>query len=506
MKEGKSVAKSTALLMLGTILSKVLGFLRELVVAYQFGAGSISDAFLLTNGIPSMIFVSLATAISINYIPFFLRLEDKKKQNEFTANIINICFTIMVVGCLGVLVFPRTVLWVFASGLPETTEQYAITMLRIVVFSIIPIILSNILQAYSQANNNFKSTALFGIVVNIVMIGMTMISHESTYYLLSVGTVLANFVGMLIVAWEVRKSGFKYYPIFRIKDENIKAMVLLTLPLMLEDLASNMSLLVDRNLASYLQPGVISGLSYAGTLGNIASTMIASSIITATFPLYSRLIASHDMEQFAIKFKKYGQYLCYILAPISIFIFFKAKDIVIFIFERGAFDGAASEIVWESMACYAIGVLPMGIQSYLIRGFYALQNTKTPVKVKVFSLFCNIGLNLLLVGQWKHMGIAVSTSISYIIAYILLIYILERRYKIGIIRKLNLEILHSIIISVFSIFVINGIFENWVSKERVFLKLSIEGIAFVMIYLLILLNMRKPVKEELKNLLEKRKR
>ena len=210
MNRKTSIENIAMILALATIISKILGLMRELVVAYRFGAGSITDAFVLTNGIPSMIFVSIGTAININYIPYYQKLKDKEEQNQFTSNLLNIIIVILLVGCLFVNIFPKFVLNIFAVGLPDETKHYAVVMLRIVMFSIIPIIVAHLFQAYSQANGQFITTALFGIVTNVVIIITTFLSTEKNYWFLSVGTIMANAAGMIMIVWGTGKIGFQY--------------------------------------------------------------------------------------------------------------------------------------------------------------------------------------------------------------------------------------------------------------------------------------------------------
>lgn len=498
-----SVGKAAVLLMVGTILSKVLGLLRELSVAYKFGAGSISDAFVLTNGIPTMLFSAIGVAIGINFIPCITRIETNEGQNRFTSNLLNLIVAILLTGCILICIIPNIVLKIFASGLGGETEQYAITMLRIVAFSIIPIVLTYLFQAYNQAKGEFVTTAIQGVVMNIIVIGFTFISNDSTFYLLSIGTIVANTAGMILTFLGARKSGYRYFRVFNPRDPEIRTLVLLTLPLLVENIASNLSLLVDRNLASYLDSGTITGLSYAGYLGDIASTMIASAIITATFPMFSKLLAGNEKGIFNEQFEKYAATISYLLAPISVFLIVNSTEIVTFIFEHGAFNNSATKIVSESMICYAVGVLPMGLQSYLIRGFYAMQDTKTPVKIKVFALICNISLNLITVRFLQHKGIALSTSISYIIAYFLLANSLKKRHGVGSVRKITIEAGISIVISTISGGILY-IFDRLMQIESLTIKFLTGGIVFVGIYILSMYIIRKEKIIEIINIIKKR--
>lgn len=503
MNKKKSIGNITIILAVGTIVSKILGFIRELMVAYKFGAGSITDAFVLTNGIPSMVFVSIGTAIGINYIPYYQKLKTKNEQDRFSSNLLNIVIVILLSGCLIVNVCPRFVLKIFATGLPGETERYAVVMLRIVMFSIVPIIVAHLFQAYSQANGQFITTAVYGIVTNIVIIITTFLSTEKNYWLLSVGTIIANTAGMIMVLLGVRKSGFQYFFVFEPLNQQIKKLVILTLPLIAEDLASSLSLLVDRNLASFLDSGTISGLSYAGTLGNIAGTMVSGSLTTATFPTFSKLLSDGDVDRFEESFQKYADVMLFLICPIGMVMIFHARDIVVFVFEHGVFDSQASRIVWESMICYGIGIIPLGMQTYLIRVFYALQNTKTPVKIKVFALMCNIMLNLAFVRKWRHIGIAMSTSISFMIAYILLAYFLRKKYGLTSVKSITRGMVSGILLSIIPGILSFGLFYSWIPANNLFLKLVLEFSVFFACYIMIeWIANRKVIKEILSILIK----
>lgn len=503
MQISNSVANASFVLIIGAILSKVLGFGRELLVAYKFGAGSISDAFILTNAIPSILFVTFATAININYIPYYHRLKTQEEKNRFTSNLMNLCLVSLFIGCLIVCFCSRKVLKIFAAGFPADTEYYAVIMLRIVVFSIIPIILSYLFQAYLQANKMFVSTALYGVVINVVVIAATILATKDTHYILSIGTLVSHFVGLFLILYFVKqKTSFHYEPYINPKDDLIKGIVLLTLPLMLENFASSMSLLVGRNLASFLDKGTISGLSYAGTIGNIASTMIATSIMTSTFPLFSQLIAENRKEEFVLQFIKYASVISYILAPLSLFMMVNALDIVVLIFEHGAFSRSSTIIVRECLVCYTVGVLPMALQTYLIRGFYAMQDTRTPVKIKVFALFLNIALNLATVKFFAHKGIALSTSISYLVAYFLLLNALKHKHDLQSIDEITREALSSLTIAIVPAVLCYGLFRFFLAIDNLLLKIVFEGFIFFGLFMLMLSIFKKSVFKEVLKLVK----
>ncbi|MBR3376592.1 MAG: murein biosynthesis integral membrane protein MurJ [Mogibacterium sp.] len=481
MGEKTSIAHATIILMIGTVISKLLGFFREIIVAYQFGAGSISDAFLLTNSIPTLLFGSVATVVGISYIPYCQSIDNKEKIDYFTSNLLNIILVFLFAGCICVNVFPEIFIKIFGGGLNAETHDFAVAMLRIVVFSIIPIIVSHYFQAYSQINGQFQTTALFGIVTNIIIIAFTVISRDQTYYLLSLGVVIANSAGMLLALYGIKKLDYKYSFVLNIHDKDIKAIIILTIPLLIENIAYSLSLLVDRSLASYLDSGTISGLSYAGTIGNIASAMVIGSIITAVYPTLSRIVAK-ERESLDFNLVKYSKGIIFILCPLSFILVFCAKDISTFIFYHGAFSNSSLSVVWESLICYAVGVVPAGLQTYLIRCYYALKDTKTPVFIQVFALLCNITLNLLSVKYLKHMGIALSTSISYLIALIILAIMLKRKHKVDCMKRMAVITLCGVASALIAGISSFGVIQL-LDTEALIIRLIIETTVFSVVYI-----------------------
>ena len=414
--------KSAVILFLCTILSKILGFLRELVVAYKFGAGSISDAFVTTNRVPTILFSALSVAIGINFIPVIMGISESKKQDKFASNLINVSIILMLAGIALMICFPDVILTIFAGGLNQEAHGYAVVMLTITAFSIIPIVLSQIFQSYLQTKNRFASTGLTGIVCNVVVILFTLVASENTYQLLSVGTLISNLVMMVILIIELRYTGFRYSPVVNLKDENIKLMVILTAPLVIETLTSELNAVVDSNMASRLASGTITSLSYANNLVKMAHVMIATTIITIVFPKFSKFFSQHNIAELKKQFVYYGDVLSVALTPISLLMIVLAEPIVEFLFLRGSFDQEAAVVTGQSMIWYAIGIFPLGMKSYVIRMYYALKDTKTPSKYAVIALAINIILNFVFITPLEHIGLALSTSIASTISYLLLVW------------------------------------------------------------------------------------
>lgn len=482
--------RSAAILFLCTILSKILGFLRELVVAYKFGAGSISDAFVTTNRVPTILFSALSVAIGINFIPVIMGISEPKKQDKFASNLINVSLILMLAGIALMLCFPDVVLMIFASGLNQEAHSYAVVMLTITAFSIIPIVLSQIFQSYLQTKNRFASTGLTGVVCNVVVILFSLVASEDTYQLLSVGTLVSNLVMMVILIIELKFIGFRYSPVVNLKDDNLKLLVILTAPLVIETLTSELNAVVDTNMASRLASGTITSLSYANNLVKMAHVMIATTIITVVFPKFSKFFSERNLIELKKQFIYYGDVLSVALIPISVLMIVLAEPIVEFLFLRGSFDREAAVITGQSMIWYAIGIFPLGMKSYVIRMYYALKDTKTPTKYAVIALVINIILNFIFITPLKHIGLALSTSIASTISYLLLVWKLAPILSFNFFEQAVKRIIKILIASVVPGIVIYLLYSIFLNDLPSLMVLIVLGSLYAVLYGLILCAMR----------------
>ena len=504
MQHRERILYATLLLISGTCFSKVLGFGRELLFIHRFGASAVSDAFLLTNGIPTIFFASFAIAINVNFIPLYMGMKTEEERSNFTSNLFSLCSLFSFIVCLFISFFPQQVLGLFASSLPDETFYYAVTMLRIVAISAIPVVLERLFQAYLQANGYFASTALTGIVSNLILLASVGLATKDTFFLLSGGVVCAQTVVMFMMLVNAKQVGFKYLKKLDYKDPAIKSMLVLTLPLIIGQLAGDMSLLVDRNLATRVGTGVLSGLSYAELLATAFSSVVMNAMTTATFPTFSKLAAKDTMDEFTENFRKYLRLLCYVLCPISIFMVVFASDVVSCILEHGSLQPSAAIIITDCTICYSIGIIPLGIRHYLIRGFYSLCDTKTPEYISVFSLLCNIGLSVWSVEVYEHVGIALSTSISHVIACILLEFWLYRK-----ISSSNASLLYFDIIQIVAISSIPAVAIYWFSHVHLFIdsvlyRLLLEGVLYFISYVGLLFILRRSLFNQILLVMRKR--
>ncbi|RNF41152.1 murein biosynthesis integral membrane protein MurJ [Planococcus salinus] len=425
--------KAVILIMVLTIFSKFIGFFRDVTLAYFYGASGISDAYLISLTIPTVIFGFVATGISTGYIPMYSRIEEKygeQNSKDYTNNLLNIlwalCTVIVVLG----LIFTQPLVRIFASGFEGDILQLAVTFTRISIVGIYFTMTIRILSGYLNMKKYYVVPTLIGLPLNIVLILSIIASSKFDLVLmLAIGNVVAIIIQFLILLFFAYRKGFKYQFIFKPKDEHIKNMLILAIPVIIGSSVNQINKLVDRTLASQISIGGISALNYANTLNLFVQGVFVVSISTVMYPLISKMASKGNMEGLKRSVSQAINGINLLVIPATVGALFFAEPIVALLFGRGAFDESDVALTASAFFFYSIGMIGYGLREVLSRAFYSLQDTRTPMINAAIAMVLNIILNFILSRYLGIGGLALATSISAIFGTLLL-YISLRK-KIG---------------------------------------------------------------------------
>lgn len=424
--------KTAILLMLITMVSKLLGFGREIILSYFYGASNISDAYLISLTITMVVFNFIGTGISTGYIPMYSMIEQKlgkQKGNRFTNNLVNIVLCICTIVIFFGFAFTGCIVKVFASGFTGETLTLAIKFTRISLFGIYFTCLIYIFTGFLQVKDNYVLPSLIGLPFNLLIILSIFISSKSNILILSIGSVIASVSQLLLLIPFIYRKGYEYKFVLDIKDEHIKNMVSIVLPVIIGVAVNEINVLIDRNLASTIAVGGISALSYANKLIWFIQGLFVTSIVTVMYPMISKMAAEKNLKGMMKIVSEAINLVNILIIPATIGAMLFAEPIVKLLFGRGAFDVQAISMTSEVLFFYSIGMIGYGLREVLSRGFYSLQDTKTPMINGIIAVVLNIILNLLLSKYMGVSGLALATSISAIICTCLLFISLRR--KIG---------------------------------------------------------------------------
>jgi len=429
-RSDKLMKKTMITLMIFTILTKVLGFFRDIVLSYYYGVSNISDAYIIAITIPSVIFSLIGIGIATSYIPIYTdieKMQGKSAANSFSNNLINVCLLSGTLLIFIVLMSPETLVRIFASGFDDETMSLAVSFTRVTIFSINISILIYIIKGYLNANNSFNAPAVMSIPLNLVIILSIFLSSRYNILLLPFGNLLAMFFQFLFVLYFAFKSGYRYKPIVDFKNPYLKKILLLSVPVILGTSVSDINVIIDRTLASNLVTGGIAALDYSDKVNVLVQGIFVISISTVLFPRMSKMISEDDTVGFVDLISEAIIMLSFFIIPATFVFLFFSRPIVGLLFGRGAFDAEAITLTANLLFFYTFGMIGIALREIFSKAFYAMQDTKTPMINASIGMVINITLNLILSRIMGISGLALATSIASILTAVFLGMKLRKR-------------------------------------------------------------------------------
>ena len=425
------IAKSTIFIMLATIISKILGFAKEIILASTYGASMYSDAYIVSANIPQVIFSSIGVALSTIFIPLYLDIKinsSEDEANKFTNNIFNIVIIMCTLLSLFGVIFTKDLIKLFAIGFRGETLKIAIDFTRILMLGLVFTGMSYILTSYLQIKNNFIIPALINVPRNIIIILSMLLSIKYGPYIMVWGTLLGVISEFIFQIPFSTKIGYKYKSYINLKEKYIKKIILLLGPVLIGVAVNQINNMIDRTLASTLGEGAISALNYSHKLIAFIMALFITSIATVIYPMLAELSSKSNAIKFSNTITKSINMVIILILPISIGAIVLCRPIVQILFERGEFDNIATSMTAIALSMYSLGMVAFGLREVLNKVFYSLKDTKTPMINGIISMIINIILNII-IKQFKLGGLAIATSISALICNILLFTSLSK--KIG---------------------------------------------------------------------------
>ena len=496
----KSLVKNSMLVIGIVVLSKMIGFFREIILAYFYGASSTTDAYVIVTSMYALFFSAISVSITTTYIQKISKISVEKQRNIITSKLL--IFTAGMVLLISVILcmVPNTVIKLFAYNLNDDAIKITINLMSIMLpFSFITT-LQYILSAYMQSKNIFWFSGVALIVSNIFIILGIVLSGEN-YAILAIGNIVGTIICALLALIFAVKIGyrFKWNKSF---NEAIKDIFILGLPIFLGQLVQQFNVVVDKNFASGLGEGVISSINYANKVNTLFITLFVISITTVLFPSLSKLSIENKT-----KFKDISVQTAKIVSmfalPVAISIFLLSKDIIQLLFMRGEFNADNVKVTSDILMIYSLGIPALSLNEIVNKQFYALGDMKTPVKASVATLILNISLNFILVKSLGYIGLAISTTISVTLLFILLNYQFDKKYNINIIVENKSKFLKILLSSVI-MFVVVAITKSLTTNLNSLFVISVCGIVGVITYFGILLLLKDNDVMQIKNFKIKR--
>lgn len=410
--------RAATIIMVANVASKLLGFLREMVIAGEFGAGMGSDAYFMAQSIPMLFFASIGSALATTFIPLYTEYKANGGKNEadrFANQIMNLVLIVSIIlTVIGILLSPWIVR-IIAPGFTGERFGLTVTLSRILFPLIIFVGLANVATGILQSNESFTAPAMVGISYNIIIIVLTIVLADNIgIYGLAISTVLATVSQYCIQVPSMRSIGYRPRYSFDFSHPGIKRLGVMIIPVLMGVAVNQLNTLVDRMLASGLPEGSVSALNYANRLNGFVMGIFVLSIATVVYPELSNLGSNNKMDEFKSSIATSLNMIFLIVFPVIAGTVLLRTEAVRLVFERGAFDAVATDMTSIALLFYSFGMAGAAAREILARAFYSLKDTMTPMYNGIYAVTLNVVLNIILVRYMGIAGLALATSISLI--------------------------------------------------------------------------------------------
>ncbi|RMF94042.1 MAG: murein biosynthesis integral membrane protein MurJ [Nitrospinota bacterium] len=432
----KQLVKAAGIISSATGLSRVLGFVRDMIIAHMLGAQSAADAFFVAFSIPNLLRRLFAEgALSASFVPVFTQYLTAKSPGE-AWRFANIMFTSLAlilggVTALGITFAPQIVA-VIVPGFWSDPEKLALTVLltRIMFPFLFFIGLTAIAMGVLNACQHFTAPALAPVVLNMAIIGAALFLSPSLsrpVIGLALGVVVGGVLQLLLQFPWLYQKGLVFRPQLSWNHPGLRRVLLLMGPGALGFAVAQVNILIDRLIASFLPVGSISYLYYGNRLIQFPLGVFGIAISVAILPLFSQQMAQNRLAEMKTALGFALRLLLFITLPASIGLIILRYPIIHVLFERGAFTRETTAATAMAVFYYAFGLCAFAGIKVVVSTFYSMQDTATPVRISIYAMLLNILLNLLLMHPLKHGGLALATSLSSFFNLALLLWILRQR-------------------------------------------------------------------------------
>ena len=420
-KQSRSLLRSSGLVGIMTMVSRVFGLLRDMIVAQYFGASAGADAFFVAFKIPNFFRRLFAEgAFSQAFIPVLSEYRSQKTDKE-VRQLAN-----SVAGVLGGILFVITFLaimgspWltaVFAPGFLEDPLKYdlATQMLRITFPYLFLISLTAFAGAILNSYGYFAIPAFTPVLLNLVLISAAIWLtpfFETPIIGLAWGVFIAGLVQLFFQFPFLLKMGLLPRPRFDYKHEGVKRIFTLMIPALFGVSVSQINLLLDTILASFLQTGSVSWLYYSDRLAELPLGIFGIAIATVILPSLSRQHASQSKQDFSNTLDWALRIVILMGVPASLALIILAEPLLTALFYYGELTQNDVFMSAMSLRAYALGLLAFMLIKVLAPGYFSRHDMKTPVKIGIWAMTANMLLNLILIWPLQHTGLALATAIS----------------------------------------------------------------------------------------------
>jgi len=433
------IAQAAGLVMALFVVSRVLGLLREMIISYQFGTGGDLDAYLAAFRLPDILFQIVAGgALASAFIPTFTTLlarQDDKGAWRLASAIINLVLILTSsFAILAALLAPWLVSSIIAPGFDAQRQALTVDLMRVMLITPVVFGVSGVFMGILNAQQHFLLPALAPMLYNLgIILGALFLAPSMGVGGLAVGVVGGALGHLLIQIPGLVRYGLRYTPTLGLQLASVREVGRLMLPRVVGLAAVQVNFLVNTVLASGLVPGSLTAINFAWLLMLLPQGVFAQSVATAAFPTFSTQAAKGQIAEMRSTLAATLRAILYLALPAAVGLAVLRKPLVQLIFQRGAFTATSTEMVAWALAFFALGLPAHAVVEIVVRAFYALHDTKTPVMIGIGAMVLNVILSLTFIAVFRaldwmpHGGLALSNSLAATTEMAVLLGIIRQR-------------------------------------------------------------------------------
>ena len=479
----RKLFKNASIMSVAVFLSRILGLVRDQVMAAFFGTTFINDAFNIAFNIPNLLRRLFGEgALSTAFVPIYNEMgikRGRKYQILFAINLLCILSIILLVLSVIGMVFAPYIVKLIYPGLKAAPSNLAIKLSYILFPYLFFIGLSSTMIAILNSHDYFFITGLSSALLNIAWVSCVLVASihikdpSKLIYFAAIGVFVGGLLQTLINLPFLKKIGYKFRIILRMKTSAMSMLWKRLIPSMLSMGVREVNLVMDALIASFLPIGSISALTFGNRIMQLPLGVIGISAGTAALPSFSRSIVNKDWDELSSTLRFSILFILYLMLPITALMIAGAHDFITLLFQHGNFDIVATDMTVKAFVCYCLGLSFFGLNQTLTPVFYANKDTKTPLKIAIIICISNILLNIALMFPLKHAGLALATSITAALQFVILITILLKRFENIKLHNIKKNLIKIMIISIILYSVIAILSSYWQTDNFIDLILKV---------------------------------
>ena len=415
-----------------TVFVAAVGYVREAVLAARFGISTTMDAYFAAIFIPNILYlVLIAGTLSPVLIPILMQENPEKDPARASA-------TLSVITNFALLVFVAIVacgtiaarLWLplLFPGFDSSTAQLSVRLVY-VIFPALPFLaIAGILTALLNGFHKFWLAAFAPAMASIPVIAAAVsFQGNRTVYVVGIATATGFILQCLVLLPGAAALRVRYRPILDFRHPAIKRVLRLGVPLFLYLAVANVSLVLERNLASRISAGAVSTLTYALRLFTVPSNFLAAPLAIVAYPGFAREAVREQRGELAGQVSRLFRLLVFVFLPVTVWVILNAMPVTRILYEHGRFSAADSSITARVLAIYSIGIVPNAVTILLLRCYFAIEDTVTPLVAEVVDLGFFVTTATILKRYFGLQGLVTARSLTFVVVMGILVFVLVRR-------------------------------------------------------------------------------